>query len=238
MISTDDWLFIGEYVVDWDASAAIQRAGYKGKYARQAAYEVLRKPEVKIEVERIRSTIIGKIQSISSSVVIDDAVAVMTADPLDLVGHKDGACRFCHGRDHLYQFTINEQSVDRRRYKTTDDWLVQGIPYDGAGGVGYDKYADPHPDCPECNGKGVPYMVIRDSRTIPPEARKLVAGYKMTKNGLEVTMRSQDAAREALARYLGMNKDAGSCTTVNVNVNASNLANKTDEELEKIARGE
>lgn len=238
MITTDDWMFIGEYVVDWDSHAAMMRTGYVGKYPRQRAYDILKKPDVRAEVERIRNTIIVKVQSISSSAAIDDAVAVLNANPLDLVEHKDGACRWCYGKDHLYHFTVNEQIVDRRRYKTTDDYLVQQIPYDPAGGTGYDKYAEPHPDCPECNGQGVPYMTIRDSRTIPPESQRLIAGYKMTKNGLEVIMRSQDAAREALARYTGVaGSAAGSAVNVNVTVNGA-LANMTDEDLEKIARGE
>lgn len=237
MITTDDWLFIGEYVVDWDTHDAMLRTGYVGKYPRQRAYDILKKPEVKAEVERIRSIVINKVQSISSSAAIDDAVAVLNANPLDLVEHKNGACRWCYGKDHLYHFTSAEQYKDRQRYQNTDDYLVQQIPYDPAGGTGYDKYAEPHPGCPECNGQGVPYMTIRDSRTIPPESQKLIAGYKMTKNGLEVIMRSQDAAREALARYTGVAGAAGN-VSVNVSVNAGNLANKTDEELEKLARGE
>jgi hypothetical protein len=237
MITTDDWIFIGNYVEHWDGYKAVIDAGYVGKYPRQRAYDILKKPEVREEVERIRNKMINKIKSVSSSVVIDDALAVLTADPLDLVEHKDGACRFCHGKDHLYHFTCGEMSADKRRYAKSDDWLVHQIPYDPAGGTGYDRYADPHPDCPECNGHGIPYMVIRDSRTIPPAARKLIAGYKKTKTGVEVIMRSQDAARDALAKYLGLNKDAAGSTTVNVNVNG-NLGNLTDEQLEKIARGE
>ncbi|MGZ3687329.1 MAG: terminase small subunit, partial [Bdellovibrionota bacterium] len=42
--------FIQEYLIDLNGSAAIKRAGYKGKYAAQAAFELLRKPYVIAEI--------------------------------------------------------------------------------------------------------------------------------------------------------------------------------------------
>ena len=44
-------LFVSEYIVDWNASAAARRAGYAEKAAAQQGYLLLRKPQIKAEIE-------------------------------------------------------------------------------------------------------------------------------------------------------------------------------------------
>lgn len=230
------WLFIGEYLVDFNATKAIIRAGYVGKHAGVAGYAMLKNTQVAAEIESSINKI-KQSQKVSVEMVINDALAVLNADPRDLVTLRQGACRYCHGRDHLCQYTDGEQNRRRKQYQATEDWTIQGLPFDNEGGVGYDATAEPHPDCPECAGVGIERITMKDAMQLSPDAVKLLAGWKQTKNGLEVIMRSKDAARDTLAKYQGMYKEPGSAVNVNVTVNGA-LANMTDEDLEKIARGE
>jgi phage terminase small subunit len=52
MISDRYSRFLDEYLVDMNASAAAVRSGYSEASARQTAYKILQKPEVKEELER------------------------------------------------------------------------------------------------------------------------------------------------------------------------------------------
>jgi phage terminase small subunit len=47
-------------------------------------------------------------------------------------------------------------------------------------------------------------VFVADTLDVSPQARKLFAGVKQTKNGIEVMMRSQDVARDNIAKSLGM----------------------------------
>ena len=190
----DEWMFIGEYVIDWDGAKALRRTGYVGKYACQTAYDILRRPCVKAEVEKVRDSIKEKV-GLTIEMVVEDIKKSLMADPRDLVAISVGACRYCHGLDHLYQYTPAEWATA----------AAKGVT-DTAGGVGYRKTASPHPECPECDGEGLEYVKIADLRNMSPEAAALYMGAKQGKHGIEIQMRSKDAAREAAARFLGMNK--------------------------------
>jgi hypothetical protein len=72
------------------------------------------------------------------------------------------------------------------------------------GGTGYDPRKDPNPKCPECFGEGEEKAFPKDTRDLSPEARRLYAGVKVTKEGLEIKMHSQSEARKLIAQHLGM----------------------------------
>ena len=59
-------------------------------------------------------------------------------------------------------------------------------------------------DCHHCLGDGITDVLIPDTATLTPAARKLYAGVKQTKEGIEVKMRDQDGALLNIARHLGM----------------------------------
>lgn len=221
----NDWLFIGEYVKDWKPSAAMRRAGYVGNFAGSEANRRLNKPAVKAEIAKIREVIKEKVQ-LTTNLVAQDIVNVLTADPRDLYEVVQEACRYCHGRDHLYHMTLNEYR--RAEFKANAEMK----PFNEMGGYGFNPTMDPHPDCPECFGQGITTERIKDVRFLAPEAAALYMGGKRGKHGLEINMRSKDAAREAAARWLGMNKE-----TLKI-VDGKDLKNATDEQLEAIARGE
>lgn len=209
-----EWLFVGEYLKDFNATQAMIRAGYAGEYAGQDGYRMLKKPKIRDEVEAARKQIIGKVQ-LQVQDIVQDIKDVLTGDARDLIEQRVGSCRHCWGDDHRYQFKSEEW-----RKALRDDPEA-----DPCGGVGYMRKREPHPDCPECEGDGESYTVVHDTRSLSPAAAALYEGLKPTSNGIEIKMRSKDAAREAAARYLGMNKH-----TIDVNV-AKKAKDMTDDEL-------
>lgn len=224
----NDWLFIGEYVKDWKPSAAMKRAGfYHGDFAANEAYRRMKKPAVRREIEKIREMTRKKIQ-LNTNLIVDDILNVLTADPRDLIEIVTESCRYCHGDGHKYQFTQNEWIRKQAEYRLAG----KGEP-DILGGLGFNPNRDPHPDCPECHGDGIVIEKLKDVRDLSPAAAALYIGAERTKHGIKVNMRSKDAAREAAARILGMNKE-----THILKDGGKSLVDMTDEQLEALARGE
>lgn len=140
---------------------------------------------------------------------------LVTADPRDLMEFYRGACRYCHGHKHRYQFTPaeleraldnyrmnNRAAVAKRQPGVELDELC--LKFDYRGGVGFNPHHKPHPECPECFGHGEGYSYVKDTRDLTPTAARLYAGIKQTKEGLEIKVRSQDKMVELAMRANGM----------------------------------
>jgi hypothetical protein len=157
----------------------------------------------------------SKRTEITADRVLREAWHLATADANELVEHRVGCCRFCHGKDHLYQRTPHEMRQARAAYQR--DLLVvqkreeassdQIEPFDEAGGVGFNATRGPHPDCPECFGQGVSRPNFRDSTTASPAAKSLYAGVKVTRDGMEVKTHDKGKSMELLMRHLGLLND-------------------------------
>lgn len=106
-----------------------------------------------------------------------------------------------------------EAHEDRMLRATKKTPFKKPMPTDD-GGYGYRATAELSPECPECEGEGIPDLFIADTRKLSPAARRLFAGVKQTKNGLEVMMHSQDGARRMLGENFGIFK-----TVVDNNMN-------------------
>ena len=72
MISKKHSRFLDEYLIDFNASEAYVRAGYSSKNPRQNSYNLLRRPDVKAELERrfnesrlSKSEVIARIDAIA-----------------------------------------------------------------------------------------------------------------------------------------------------------------------------
>ena len=76
--------------------------------------------------------------------------------------------------------------------------------FDPQGGIGFDPRRPPIDDCPECFGRGQGRTIVHDTRNLSPAAASLYAGVKQTKDGLQVLMHDQAAARDRLERHLGV----------------------------------
>lgn len=99
-------LFVLEYLADEtnNATAAAEKAGFKkGPGLHVTATRVLSRAKVAAAIEKGREQI--------ERAIMLDAVAihklwadVATADPNELIQHRIGACRFCHGVEHQFQW--------------------------------------------------------------------------------------------------------------------------------------
>jgi phage terminase small subunit len=198
--------FVEEYLIDLNASAAARRAGYSVKSAAVIGDENLRKPEIKAAIEDAQRALSERTQ-ITQEMVLRRWWDIATADPNELIQYRRTNCRHCHGIEFEYQW------LDRAEFQKALALAaaVEGATYESMptddGGYGFNKKANPHPDCPKCAGEGREDVFASDTRHLLGAARLLYAGVKITKDGLEIKLKDQDKALENVARHLGMFKD-------------------------------
>lgn len=164
--------------------------------------------------------------------ILKHLAEIAMADPNELVTHRRVNCRFCHGIEHKYQwkhrgefhYALEEwqeakeafdenRSVNKGRFKKpepTED-----------GGYGYRRTNEPAKDCPECEGEGIDEVFIADTGKLQGPARRLYAGAKVTKNGIEIAMHSQDNARRLLGEHFGLFKTVIEAQIKSQNLNAN-----------------
>lgn len=206
-------LFVREYLKDLNGKQAAIRAGYSAEHANERASKLLAEPEVKAAVDAALAERFAEVKA-EATQVVRHLLEIVSADPNDLVEHRRGCCRHCWGLDFGYQRTPGEIARDRavhegemeRKQREADQANKPFTPaaFDEAGGAGFDPRREPHEDCPECHGEGVEDVYIHDTRLVRGPARRLYAGVKRTKDGIEVKMRDQDKALELLGRHLGL----------------------------------
>lgn len=209
-------------MVHMNASKAVVQAGYSPKGANVAGAKLLANPSIRSYIEQKRSEKSKEIL-VDRTKVLSRWAELAFRDPSDLVETKVGACRYCHGADHQYQWTQGEwmkrcEEIDDARLRNGNDVPEEHL--DPAGGFGYDPRRDPHPDCTECFGEGVPRVVVGNSRGNPQ-----YAGAKRTKDGLEVKIHDQMAALNNIAKNLGLLNDKVDLTA------DINVENKTNRDL-------
>lgn len=195
-------LFVEEYLVDLNGSAAAIRAGYSARSSRTIAAQILAKRNVQVA---LKAAIEARVQrtNLSADRVLRDLWAVATADPRELMQVKLGCCRYCYGESFGYQRTVGEMNRAKEQFllgQTAAD-------FDELGGIGFDPRKQPNPDCPACGGDGQARVALADTRELPPKAAALFAGAKQTRHGIEILTHSQTDARDRLARHLGLYKD-------------------------------
>ena len=197
--------FVREYIKDCNATRAAKAAGYSEDTAYQTGYELLKKPEIKnlIDEEEERR---AQRTLIEADEILLDLYNRATADPNELVELRRGCCRFCWGVDFKYQRTEGEMRRAQADYAFAVESAEKGeepaAPFDPQGGTGYDARRKPNADCPECFGEGEMRVFFKDTRSLSPQARALFGGVKVTREGIEVKMRSQDNAIELLGKHL------------------------------------
>jgi len=204
-LTPKEQLFVAEYLVSLNASAAYRAAGYKGKDAAAGGYEILRKPHIAAAIAEKTEKRLEKL-GLSADDLISRAESILSADARKITSHHIGACRYCWGIDHHYQWRTPREfseAVELHMLKG-EAYCASHPPPEMEGGYGYRKTAKPNPECPECDGLGLSYTVFADTRDIPVEALILFEGVKETRNGLEIQMASKQAAFDTLAKAKGL----------------------------------
>lgn len=199
--------FVDEYLVDLNATQAAIRAGYSEDTARQIGSENLSKPDIADAIAEAMAERSKRVQ-ITADEVLRELKDIATTDANELVEHRIGCCRFCWGRDFRYQRTRNELERAEALHAAENEKAIregrEATLFDTEGGDGYHARREPNPDCPECFGDGVGRPVFKDSARASAAARRLYAGVKVTKDGLEMKLHSKLDALDRLFKHLGL----------------------------------
>jgi len=194
-------------------------------------------PEVAARIAELKAAIAEKVVEkvgLDQAGLVKHLIEIATADPNELMQYRRVNCRHCNGVDFNYQWRHRGefvQAIDKwtereeafnKRYPNKR--FKEPKPSD-AGGFGWKSNGEINPDCPECEGEGIQEPFFADTRKLTGAARRLYAGVKQTKNGIEILTRSQDGAVKMLGEHYGMFKtvvDAKlTAQNTNLNVNTS-----------------
>ncbi|HEF8772462.1 terminase small subunit [Providencia manganoxydans] len=219
--------FVNEYLVDLNRTAAYKRAGGNGEgnTAYVGASRMYRNAKVNRAItdalaDRERRT------QITQDAVLKMWWDIATADVNELTEYRRLCCRHCWG------FGFNYQWRDAVEYEDAvkKAMLANKAPPQDVGGYGYDDTLDPNPDCPRCNGSGIGRAHFHDTRDLTGAARRLFAGVKEGKFGVEVITRNQDDALKMVAQHLGMVKTRTELTGKDGEPIKTEVANMTSQE--------
>lgn len=213
--------FVEEYLVDLNATQAAIRAGYSEKTAYSIGQRLLKDVEVAAAIAKAQAARSEKTE-ITAERVLQELWDIATADPNELVQFRRGACSSCWSiEEDEIEDELEEQAHGGalRRSRAAGLAMLQG-------GI-----KDPNPDCEVCGGEGTGRAYIPDTRTLEGKARKLYAGVKVTKEGVEVKMHDRAAALVHVGKHLGMFTDK-----LDLNVTGS-LASDIEEARRRVRTG-
>lgn len=205
--------FCDEYLTDMRARDAALRTGYAQSSATVQADRMLKNPYCAAYI-RMRQAQTSERTGITVDKLVADLVEMANVDVNELVEFRRGACRYCYGANHQYQYTQNEWLRLTREHeaKQRDSNVVplktkrKPPAIDGPdplGGIGFNPNLPAHPACPECHGDGAGRAVFKDSAKASPAARRLYQGVKETQHGIETKLLSQLDIRKMIGDHLG-----------------------------------
>ena len=91
-------------------------------------------------------------------------------DVTEIAALRVGPCRYCHGVDHRYQWENPLEIELQIKVMEKTQEMAALIPPSDEGGYGYSKLDQPHPECPECDGVGKPWIDIKDHTKVEAKA--------------------------------------------------------------------
>ena len=205
--------FVNSYLTCYNGAQTYMRVYGTTNYnvAAVEASNMLRKENVsEYLAARIREMF--KRSEEAADKILQTYMMLAYGDVNELVEFRRDSCRFCHGKDHRYQSTPAEYEAAKKKHEAACNTArARRTPepqFDEAGGVGYDPRREPHPDCPECHGRGVGQPYFHDTRHLSPAALALYEGVEITKDGIKVKIASRQDAREKLAKILKIYEDS------------------------------
>ncbi|WP_449549425.1 terminase small subunit [Lelliottia amnigena] len=190
-------LFVAEYLKDQNATAAAERAGYSDpNYGRQ----LISNPNVAQTIAQQQKASIARTLA-EADEVLAQMWQLATFDANQLSQYRRGACRYCWGFGHHYQWRdVVEFDEETAKLEGRDGVR---LPED-TGGYGYDHNKEPNHECPRCNGDGIGQPYFPDTRKLPSISRLAYSGVKVGKNGVEITAISRERMFEAVMKRLGL----------------------------------
>ncbi|MCU6219866.1 terminase small subunit [Enterobacter cloacae] len=192
-------LFVAEYLKDNNATQAAIRAGYSKKTAQEQSSRLLSNVMVAQAIAQQQKASILRTLS-SADEVLAQMWQLATYDANQLSQYRRGACRYCWGFGHHYQWRDAVEFEEKRLEAVERD---RREPED-SGGYGYDHNREPNPECPRCNGDGIGQPYFPDTRKLPAASRLAYSGVKVGKNGVEITAISRERMFEAVMKRLGL----------------------------------
>lgn len=240
--------FVLAYLETGNASEAYRRAfntqNMLPTTINNRAYVLLRDDKIRARVETAREQSFNR-ATIDRAGVLALITEIATASAADLMEVNVRCCRHCWGVNFAYQWKNDAEfgykvaealDVTAREHRQWEKDVALGarrpepepqpVPTD-EGGYGFDVFAKPNPDCPRCLGEGHTTTRLKDTRELKGAARRLYAGVKQTREGIEVKTRDQDKMIALLAKEFGIAKDVAPTINVGVGVNAQGAENVT-----------
>lgn len=214
--------FAFEYAQDCNATRAYMRATGTTRETTAATqgWKWLRREEIRAQID-LELLEIQKRAGISTEDVLRRLFMIATADARELVEHVIESCRYCHGKDGLYQRTDTEMRRDRAEFENLGRQRIDGVyvgkkrrkadndpeappeVFQEQGGGGFSPHEPPNPECGSCHGYGIARAVFKDTRLLSPAAAMLYQGIEETKEGLKVRFIDQMVAMEKVNKHIG-----------------------------------
>lgn len=199
--------FALEYAKDPNGTRAALAAGFPESWARTAGSDLLANPDVQVMIQAARDDLAREVK-FGAMEVLREWVDIATADASKLQKTRQLNCRHCWGNGGNYQWSVRE-------YAKACDAAAANVHYksgapdpkpppDCSGGFGWVFNATPNAACEACRGEGITDTLICDMDSLAPAERKLIAGVKVTKDGVQILTRDQDGALQNIAKYLGL----------------------------------
>ncbi len=201
-------IFIRRYLIHKNASRAYVEAGYQdGPGTRQSAHRLLTSAYVQGRLAEEQAEILRTLD-VEVATVFSRLRDMAFADATQVTSYHVGACRYCHGKDHRYHWrTPREYEAALAEAIRESDKTGKHVALpDNAGGYGFSAKLPANPECPECDGYGVPQPVFKDTRLMTDAEKALFAGVEVTERGLKFKINDQVAALNRLGTELGMFK--------------------------------
>lgn len=202
-------IFIRQYRIHRNASLAYVEAGHDpGPGRHVGGWRMLRDAYVQARLAELDEADLAALD-VKATDVTRRLKNIAFADIANITTLHAGACRYCWGIQHHYQWR-----TPREFSEAVEQHMLKGEAYqanhpapDNEGGYGYRATMDPNPDCPECDGLGIPQVRFKNTRDMTASERAVFAGVEQTQHGIKYRLNSQPEALLTIAKSLKMFKD-------------------------------
>jgi hypothetical protein len=217
------------------AAEAVGMSSETRNALRVRAFEELNQPQVQMIIQEETAKRLERLK------VTGDGIArywlnLATADARELSPIVRACCRYCYGIDNQYQYTLPELRRARTAHLAAQLKLPKAdrVPFDEAGGDGYDQTKEPNKDCPQCHGNGITISKPIDLDKLSEGAAMLFDGIRQHRDGsIEVKVRDRSRAMEQFAWLTGLGPRPGSTFNF-AQINELNIEKLTDEQLDAL----